>query len=52
VRTPELMRGAAAEVAQGAIADLDGRLADGREWAAGDAFTLADVSSGPPRSGG
>jgi hydroxyquinol 1,2-dioxygenase len=42
VRTPELMRGAAAEVL-GAIADLDGRLADGREWAAGDAFTLADV---------
>lgn len=42
VRTPDLMRKATGEILQG-IADLDQRLADRRDWAAGEPFTLADV---------
>jgi hydroxyquinol 1,2-dioxygenase len=42
VRTPDMMRAATAEIVK-AVADLDGRIADGREWVAGDTFTLADI---------
>ena len=42
VLSPKRMRGSVAE-AVSIVADLDFRLADGREWICGDIFTLADV---------
>ncbi|MEM9012123.1 MAG: dioxygenase [Pseudomonadota bacterium] len=42
VATPDLMRSATREILA-VIAELDGRLADGRRWICGEAFTMADV---------
>nr|MBX2804041.1 glutathione S-transferase C-terminal domain-containing protein [Myxococcales bacterium] len=42
VATPAQMRSAFEET-RAIVADLDRRLADGRRWACGEAFTLADV---------
>ena len=42
VSTPDMMRAATGEFLK-IVADLEDRLADGRDWVCGDAFTMADV---------
>lgn len=42
VSTPDLMRGATSEIVA-IVAELDGRLSDGRDWVCGDVFTMADI---------
>lgn len=42
IATGEMMRSATAEIVD-IVAALDSRLADGRTWVCGDAFTMADI---------